>query len=261
MLQAHSSLWNYLWVAPNAFLLALALLIWRRSPSLKFPTFLAFAVLSATGQLAVFAADIAPSVTPENFWRIDWISLLVESFLKLAVIGEIFSRVLNPYPSVGRFGRVFVSGLGGALVLLAVLAAAYSRGDSTVHLISGAHILEQTTFIIESGLILFLFLFAAYFGLTWDRLSFGVLLGLGISSCVHLATWAVVANASPSSQERTLLAFLNMATYHLCVLVWFYYLLVPSKATSTAAAPLPESNLDVWNRELERLVHPRAFQP
>ena len=197
MLQAHSSLWNYLWVAPNVFLFVLGILIWKRGLSRKFPAFLAFALLSAIGQLAVFVADIVPSVTAENFWRIDWATLLVESFLKFAVIGEIFSRVLNPYPSVGKLGRIFVSGCGGALVLLAVLAAAYSRGDSTVHLISGAHILEQTTFIIESGFILFLFLFAAYFRLAWDRPCFGMLLGLGMSSCVYLATCAIVANAGP----------------------------------------------------------------
>ena len=47
-----------------------------------------------------------------------------------------------------------------------------------------------------------------------------------------------------------------MATYHVCVLIWFYYLLVPQKIPAKPVVPLPENNLDVWNRELERLVHP-----
>ena len=48
-----------------------------------------------------------------------------------------------------------------------------------------------------------------------------------------------------------------MATYHFCVLIWFYYLLVPRKITGRSLRfRLPENNLDVWNRELERLVHP-----
>ena len=50
--------------------------------------------------------------------------------------------------------------------------------------------------------------------------------------------------------------FVNMATYHVCVLIWFYYLLVPSKVAAKPAVPLPENNLEVWNRELERLVQP-----
>jgi hypothetical protein len=210
----------------------------------------------------VYGADVVPSVTPVNFWRVDWVSLLIESLLKFLVIGEVFSRVLNPYPSVSRLGRVSVSGLGVALVVVAALAAAYSRGDSTVGLISGAHLLEQTAFIIESGLIFFLFLFATYFRLSWDRQSFGLLLGLGISACLHLATWAVVANAGPSSRERTLLAFLNMATYHVCVLIWYYYLLVPEKKPAKPKLPPPNppsgsgpDDLDALNRELEQLIH------
>lgn len=256
MLQAHSFLWNYLWVAPNVFLLALGLTIWRRGLSRQFPAFLTFAILSAVGGLAVFVADILPSVSAENFWRVDWLCLLVESFLKFLVIGEIFSRVLNPYPSVSKLGRVLVSGFGGVLVLLGVLIAALSRGDTSFRLISGFHLLEQTVFLIESGVILFVFLFATYFRLIWDRFSFGLLLGFGISACAYLAAWAVITNVAPSAHGRVLLDFLNMATYHACVFLWFYYLLVPGKVTTRVAVPLPENTLDVWNRELERLVHP-----
>ena len=254
MLQAHSPLWHYLWVAPNVFLLLLGLLMRRRSVGRLFPVFLIFAVLSAIGQLAVYAADVIPSVSAENFWRVDWTSLLVESLLKFLVVGEVFSRLFNPYPSISKLGRVLLSALGGTLVLLAVLAAAYAQGDSTIRLISGAHLLEQTTFIIEAGLVLFLFVFAAYFRLNWDHVSFGILLGLGISACEHLAAWAVTTNAAPSAYQRVLLDFLNMGTYHVCVLIWFYYVLVPGKVAAKTPTPLPENNLDLWNRELERLL-------
>jgi hypothetical protein len=256
MLQAHSFLWNYLWVAPNAFLLALGLILWRRGLSRQFPAFLAFAILSSLGGLAGFLADILPSVSPENYWRVAWFCLLIESFLKFLVIAEIFSRVLNPYPSVSRLGRILVSGFGAVLVLLGVLTAALSRGDTSFRLISGYHLFEQTVFLIESGVILFVFLFAAYFSLSWDHFSFGLLLGFGISACAYLATWAVITNAAPTAHQRVLFDLLNMATYHACVLLWFYYLLVPGKVVVKCAVPLPENTLDVWNRELERLVHP-----
>jgi hypothetical protein len=254
MLQAHSILWNYLWVAPNLFLLAVGCVIWNRGLSRQVPAFLAFAILSALGDLAVFGADIAPFVSGPNFWRIDWANLLLESLLKFLVIGEVFSRVFAQYPSISRVSKVTVSVFGAALVLLAGLIAGFARGDNPLFLISGFHLLEQTVFIIETGLILFLFLFAAYFRLSWDRLSFGIFLGLGVSACVHLATWAVVANASPSEHARTLFDFVHMGTYHACVLMWFYYLLVPEKVVAKSAVPLPENNLAVWNRELERLL-------
>ena len=107
--------------------------------------------------------------------------------------------------------------------------------------------------MIESGLLLFIFLFASYFRLSWNHRTFGIALGLGISACVHLADWAITSSGA-LIDKRHLLDFLNMATYHVCVLIWFYYLLVPQKSAIAPAAPLPEHNLEVWNRELERLL-------
>jgi hypothetical protein len=69
---------------------------------------------------------------------------------------------------------------------------------------------------------------------------------------VHLADWAVTSSGA-LLDRRYLLDFLNMATYQVCVLIWFYYLLGPQKSPTTSA-PLPEHNLDIWNRELERLL-------
>jgi hypothetical protein len=255
MLQAHSFLWNYLWVAPNVLLLILGLVLWKRRLRHQFPGFLAFSIFSPLANLAVFVADISPDVSAENFWRVDWACLLIESLLKFIVIGEVFSRLLNPYPSLARLGRNLVSGFGAALVLSATLAAALSHGGSPVRVVSAFHLLSQTVFIIELGLIVFAFLFASYFKLAWDRLSFGVLLGFGISSCVYLACWAISTNADPKSPWRIILDLIDMATYHACVLLWFYFLLVPKKAPAVEAAPrLPETNLELWNRELERLL-------
>ena len=256
MLRAHSPLWHYLWVAPNLFLLILAFLIWRRQLHKQLPVFLIFAVVIALEQLSVYAADVIPSVSDDTFWRVLWAGLLVEALIKFALIGEIFGFVFGQYVSLARLGTLLIRGVGVVLVLLATLAAAYTRKDSVYGIISGAHVLEQAIYIIECGLILFLFLFAAYFKLSWSRSFFGITLGLGISACVHLATWALAANANFSAHSRVLLDFTNMATYHVCVLIWFYYLLVPSKNVSKPGGPLPaEHSLEVWNQELKRLLH------
>ena len=66
----------------------------------------------------------------------------------------------------------------------------------------------------------------------------------------------MVDNTGLPHSTRVILAFVNMAAYHFCVLIWFYYLLVPNNVVAKSAVPLPENNLDVWNRELERLVRP-----
>lgn len=254
MLQAHSILWHYLWAAPNILLIILAALLWRKQPR-TIPLFPAFALVIAVEQLCVYACDVIPSVSSETFWRVLWAGLLVEALVKFALIGEIFGVVFGHYASLAKLGTLLIRGVGVLLVLLATVAAAYTRKDSTYWLISGAHVLEQTIYIIECGLILFLFVFGAYFRLSWHRSAFGVALGLGISACVHLATWALMANGFFSVYERNLLDFLNMATYHVCILIWFYYLLIPQKSpTRSTAAALPAHSLELWNRELERLL-------
>jgi len=209
-----------------------------------------------TEQLIVYVADVAPAVSGEVFWRVFWGGLLVEALIKFALVGEIFGHVFGRYDSVARLGKRVIRGVGVALVLIATMAAAYAPIDNPNYsIISHAHILDQTIYVIECGLLLFIFLFAAYFKLAWGDASFGIALGLGISACVHLATWAVMANGR-MADERHLLDFLNMATYHVCVLIWFYYLLVPQKTAVKPAISLPENSLGVWNQELERLLHP-----
>jgi hypothetical protein len=254
MLQAHSLLWHYLWVAPNVLLLVLAVLIWRRKVHKQFPVFLLFAVVVASEQLTIYVVDIIPSVSALAFWRVVWVGLLAEALIKFGLIGEIFVRVFGLYPYLAKLGKLLINGVGVALVLLATMAAAYTPKDNTHWVVSGAHILEQTIYLIECGLLLSLFVFAAYFKLRWSRSAFGIALGLGISACVHLATWALMANGNFPAHYRIFLIFLNMATYHVCVLIWFYYLLVPQGSATASAVLVPEHNLELWNRELERLI-------
>ena len=254
MLQAHSLLWHYLWVAPNVLLFLLAFLLLRNRVYRQHPAFFAFAVLSAFAELAVYAADIAPSVTPLGFWLVDWTSLLIEGPLKFILIGAVFSQVFGSYVSVARLGKVLIRGFGIFLVLASAVAAAYAPKDGLFGIVSGAHILEQTIYLIEAGLLVFIFVLSGYFRLSFSRPLLGIALGLGISACVHLGTWAIMANAGLAA-KRVLLDFVNMGTYHVCVLIWFYYLLVPQKVVARPAVSLPEDNLAVWNRELERLIH------
>ena len=259
MLQAHSFLWHYLWVAPNVLLLVLAVLIWRRGLWKRFPAFFAFALFSSLGQFALYIADVSRSVSALNFWLVDWVTLLIEGPLKFVLIGAVFAEIFGSYTSVVRLGRFLIRAVGILLVLTAAVAAAYAPKDSLFGIVSGAHLLDQTIYLIESGLLVFIFLFAAYFRLKPTKLVFGIALGLAISACVHLATWGIAANAGLPASRRVILAFVNMGTYHACVLIWFYYLLVPAKPPKPEDPRMGppsshEEDLDLWNRELEKLV-------
>ena len=270
MFQPHSLLWHYLWIAPNLLLLLLAVIFHRRSLHRKLAVFLVFIVVQSVTALALYIVDVMPSTFSDLFWwRANWVRLLIEVVLKFALIGEIFASVFKPYPAVSKLGRNMIRGVGAALVLAATVAAAFAPAGRAAGIIAGSNLLDLADFIIECGLLAFIFLFAAYFRLAWDRLAFGIAMGRGIAASVQLGTWALLANLEISAHGRNLFNFLNMATYHLSVLIWFYYVLT----TKAAPSNLPredadddhqdhahqgederQHDLDVWNRELERLL-------
>ena len=138
---------------------------------------------------------------------------------------------------------------------LAAWAAAHAPIANQFPLGSYAHILEQTIFIVECGLLLFIFLFGAYFHLPWNRWAFGIALASSISACVHLATWAVFANIG-WFEKGYLLDFLNMATYHVCVLIWFYYLILPLHPSAVTVPATSETKAGMPNSANIRLLGP-----
>jgi hypothetical protein len=254
MLQAHSLLWHYLWIGPNALLLIFAAILWRRGLYRIYPSFFAFAILSSLGEFTVYVADLASSVTPEVWWRVFWAVLGIEGLLKFALIAEIFGKVVDSYSAIAKLGKFLIRAVGGALVLAAALLAALAPNDSRFGIINGAHLLQQAVYLLETGLLAFIFVFSWYFGVRMGRPIFGISIGLAISACVQLATWAIAANGVLPPTNRTVLDFVNMATYNGCVLIWFYYLLVHQNIVVKPLLPPADSNLDLWNRELERLL-------
>jgi hypothetical protein len=253
MLHAHSLLWHYLWLAPDILQLALAVVLYRRGFHKAYPVFFSYLIYEAIETFTLYAMDILPSVSIESYWRVFWVSLVVGGLVKFAVIGELLRHLTRSRPALGRDADLTFNCAAVGLTLLAVVTAAYTTPHNPHWLIGGALLLLQATYIVQCGLVLLVFILAAYFRLTWDRSTFGIALGFAIVFCQHLASRAVeVSVALPDN--GVVFDFLNMATYHVCVLMWCYYLLVPQKKPATSTAALPENNLAVWNRELERLL-------
>jgi hypothetical protein len=252
MLHRHSFLWHYLWVAPDFLLFALGFLIWRRGLHRKFPAFFCYVLFESAGGAILYSLDVSPRISGPVYWRSYFVFLAVEVFVKFAVLGEIFIHLVRPYPSLARLARGLITGLVAILVLPVTIIAAYANVP-TFWLISATRVLGRSVNVIQCGVIIFLFIFAAHFGLSWGRGIFSIALGFGIISSVYLAYWALAA-ANVFGPNFFLLDFIVMAAYHFCVLIWLYYLLVPERKTTKSAVSLPENNLAVWNRELERLL-------
>jgi hypothetical protein len=275
MLQAHSLLWHYLWLAPHIYGLLLVALVWRNHLQKQYPVFVFYLLFASIDGISLYVLDVAPGIDGKVWWGALWVGTIVEGMLKFAVIGELAHHLLRSWPSIAKLGRSLVSAAGIVLVLIAAVAAAYSAPDSAPWFIGGAHVLLQTIYLAAGGLIVSMFALAAWLHIPWERPAFGIALGAGLVWCEHLAIWALIAGGVV--RNRTWVDFANMGTYHISVLIWYYYLLVPEKkrpsktppkdrsddppvdppsASSSSGAPQDhEETLNDWNRELERLIH------
>ena len=119
-----------------------------------------------------------------------------------------------------------------------------------------AYTLDRTVSILQGGLLIVLFLFSKYFALSWRTHGFGIALGLGIFACVELATSAVWLQLGTMESHRILINVMGQAVYLGCVFIWLFYLARPETVPAADAKALPPQDLEIWNRELERLLHP-----
>jgi hypothetical protein len=275
MFQPHSLLWHYLDASPCILLLLLAVIIYRRSLHREFPIFLIFAIVQGVTMLALYVLNVTLPLSWAPFWwKANFVHLLIEVALKFALIGEIFSQLLKPFPALSKLGKLTVRMVGPALVLTATWIVALSRPSQFAPVIANSLRLDLADYVIQCGMLLCILLFAAYFHLAWGRLASGIALGLGLAGSVQLGTWAVWSNLALALHQIHLLDFVNMGVYHVSVLIWFYYVLTTPKVQrmdklgddddyyddrdssgqDLSGEDERQHDLVVWNRELERIL-------
>jgi hypothetical protein len=172
--------------------------------------------------------------------------------LRFAIIHEIFSQVFRPYPGLGELSRRLLRWASVVLVLVAIVVAAYAPGDATHPILSGINVIARAVGLVQSGLLVFLFLFSSYFGLSWKNYVYGIAVGMGIFASVDLATSAIRLATGPGAGSYVY-SLVTMATYHCCVLIWLVYMLAPESARRPVNE-LPSHNLEEWSTALQRLL-------
>jgi hypothetical protein len=223
----------------------------RRRLVSEFPVFLTYTLFQIVMGATLFAFDHISAVSARQYVAAEWVDTIGSIVLRFALIYEIFSRIFDPYPALVELGRLLLRWGVVVLLLVAVAVAARSPND-TAPLLSGIHVMNCAVALMQSGLLVFLFLFSSYFGLSWRSHIYGIAAGLGIFSSVTLAT-AALRVATGIAAASYSLDFVTMATYHCCVLIWLVYMLAPETAR-LSVKHLPDNNLEQWNIEMQRLL-------
>ena len=247
----HSFLWHYLWLAPHALQILIAVFMVRRRLVGKFPFFFAYTIFQIFEEGTLFILDHDPKVSGTQYWHAYWAGLLIALGLRLGVISEIYSSAFHEYPGFKQLGRILFRVAATAFIFIAIAIVARAPDDGTIPLLAGLPKVELAASMVQSGLVLLLLGFASYAGLAWRGFGHGIAAGLGIFSSVQLATETMRVWTGPVAGFA--FDLVTMATYHCCVVIWLVYLLAP-EMTARRVKQMPENNLEEWNAELQRLL-------
>jgi len=243
-------LWYYLWIAPAVVQLLVVGVMVRRKLYQQFPIFFAYAAFAVCSFAVVFATYVSPLFSGDDYTHAYSIRLAVTTALRFGIIYEIFFHLVRNYPPVSRFARPIFGWTLVALLLAGVVLAAFVPGNAAEHYMYVIRVLDRTASILQCGLLLALFGFSEYLGLSWRNHLFGIALGLGIFASVELAVAAVRAQLGYVKS----LDYVSMGTYHICALIWLVYVLKRERVASVAFTTLPAHDTEVWNQELQRLL-------
>jgi len=241
---------NYLWLAPALLQIGVLGIMVRRKLHRRFPFFSLYNLECVLSVAVLFSMYVSRYASGEIWWRVYLLDTALSTTLRFAVIYEIFAHVFDNYAVLRRLGKPVFRGALLLLLVVALLTAVQTKDRDPYFAMYALHVLQQTASILQAGLLLILFLFSAYIGLSWRNYAFGMALGLGIFASVKLA--AAALEGSFVASGNLYINLVVMGSFHFAVLVWLFYLLAPEPGLNRAIG-IPDHNLELWNKELQRL--------
>jgi len=245
-------LWHYLNIAPHLLLVGAAAALCRRGEYRKHPIFLAYLISEIIQFLILYPMLLIPTVSGSLYFMAFSVGNGISIALRFGMIHEIFAQIFRNYPALDRFGKPMFRWVTVLFLWAGLLLAYYVRSNDPNQLFAALLVMRRTADILQCGLLLMLFFFSSYFGLSWRHHTFGIALGLGIFATAGLAESAIRSHLG--SETASFLDFFLMAVYHVCVLIWLAYLWLPERVSQFGVKAVPEHDLESWNEELQRLI-------
>ena len=238
-------LWWYLYIAPNV-LCAVALVVALRKRCLNTLPWFVILLGYCALKFPVYVS-IRSDVAYQWFGVFD---ILVSTPLELAVIYELANKLILSHSSIAGLLGPLPRWTAAALLLLATVATALFPLPMRDHLLRTYTTLSFFNDLIELSLLLALLLVVHIVGVSLRSLPAGAALGMGITDAGGIAGIAV------RGQMKTAFAtdIIRFCAWHLCVLVWLFYLLMQKEPVDVRQSAMQMSKLEPHSQELQRFL-------
>jgi|SRR6266404_1243550 hypothetical protein len=242
----------YFWVAPHILLGFVFYSFLRQGLQSRRPFFLGYLVFEIAEFLTLLTLNFLPAISRAQYSRVYVFGLVVSTILRFGVVYELSAELLLSNAALTTTLRPLMQWVA-ALVLLATAFASATLSNSQVQRVEGIfHALELLSSATLVGLLFVLFVFARAFRIAWRSCAAGIALGFGVFAAVELATTALRTNSGDSG--NIVIDLLQMGAYHVCVLVWFVYIVLGRRNRAFTGTGLRKNDLEAWDQELQRMV-------
>jgi hypothetical protein len=235
-----------LWISGLASQALLVAALVARKSWKWYPGFTAYVIFTSAETAVMYLLRSQAHVYFLTYWICEAIGLL----LGFLVVYEIFQTLLASHAALKRLAKLtFLCALAGLLLLAMMVLSKDSSSQANV-VVKGTWVVEEATRVIEVGLLLFLFLFSAVFGLHWHQRVFGIALGLGVFAAVQLAGIAV--RLSVGGSVLPVFNVVRASAFDISLLIWIGYILAPEHII---VAEIPKrEQLEQWNQAVMELI-------
>lgn len=246
----------YLFIAPSVLVGCCAFPLWRQRIHRIYPIFGAYVVFLLLQFIVLFTSNLLIILSVASLATYRWLLVVitgVAAVLQVGVLYELASELLLSQSRLANSMRPLVRwSLALALLIAAGSSALFPRTASE-HVVLVFEILDFAANLIGTGLLLALILCARAVGISWRALPAGIALGFGINSSAELCASAL-QSVLVGRRGDIATDFIRTGGYHLCVLIWFIYILKPGWLPSFKGKALGKVELETWDDELQKMV-------
>ena len=241
----------YLWIGPHILLAVFLVCLLRRKLHGQLPIFTSFVIFELIQFIVLFTIS-RHSPLPGAIYG--WVLVFgegISSILGFGVIYELANELLLSRSSSASVLRPGLRAMLAVLLLGAAIGSGALYGISMQRVINTFEVIDFSSYLIQAGMVLGLFVFARALRFSWRSWVAGVALGFGVSGCMDLASAAFRGFGKTSFIAVDLT---QMAAFHVCVVIWLVSLFLADHAPPFPDGKLKLSDLELWDQELQRMV-------
>jgi hypothetical protein len=236
---------NVLWFTAQILQLAILLSMYRRRIQEYYPAFFYYMILQVLSDPFL---TLANGRWPYTYYFGYWITTCLSVGLSFFVLQEVFRDAFRPFEALRDLSAILFRWAALVLLLVAGMSALTASNAHHIDEVTSVILMvDRNVRVMLCGLVFFLLMFSEYLGISRRHVMFGVAVGFGFFSAIHMLV--EMAMAHQTILHRSTLASINSGAYVIACLVWLAYVAFPK--TLLAGESVAEARPKDWNEALE----------